>query len=266
MKLNVTFSGDKTNHQNGKKEEFIKGGYDTEQKQYRPKPVPAPSGAKTYDIQRDIQTQAELSGMRMVIFNQMIGAKCASISEKLGPVDKEDDLLRIFKKSLYHDIAVLKSNNSNNFGSMNIAYITPFKSVYDFVLLLQTQYAKCIRSTGDSLSIDDIKYLGSLVFDRIQNDAQFFVTTMTNAVFGYIRFDEFLVSTEVTTLDYTIQILSEKMKEMIGQSCQTLGYEFDCTVIYNTIDPIQIITIIKIAFNILDRKSRIPYLLLVLDV
>lgn len=237
MKLNVTFSGDQTNRRSEKKEEFIKGGYDTERRQYRPKQVPAPSSAKAYDVQREIQTQGELAIMQMGLFNQLVGAKCATISNKLAPIVNDDDLLRIIKKELYHDISVLKSNNSNNFNTAaNIMYITPFKSIYDFVLLIQSQFVRSIRSTGDSIGIDDIKYLNTLIFDRIQNDAQFFVTTMTNAVFGYIRFDEFLVSTEVTTLNYTIQILSEKMKEIIGQGIQTLGYEFDCTVIYNTIN------------------------------
>ena len=86
MKLNVTFSGDQTNRRSEKKEEFIKGGYDMEQRQYRPKQVPAPSGAKEYDIQRDIQTQSELAIMQMSLFNQLVGAKCTTIANKLAPM------------------------------------------------------------------------------------------------------------------------------------------------------------------------------------
>lgn len=171
-------------------------------------------------------------------FDKRFGDECYKRFKQIGYTADFGDKNNIFKlieSNLYHQLSIIKIHG--HYDSAKSLYVSPFKSVKEMILILKHQYIQCIRSYGDSIEVDDLKYLDSLMFGLIDSEADSFVYATTPLITYYANsVEELLNSTKYTTLECSINLVSDKMKEIISQGTKTLGYEFDYTIVYNIID------------------------------
>lgn len=162
-----------------------------------------------------------------------------SMKNLLGNDKTEENktLCDLLRDSMYLGISNMFMNINTNPGALY--YNSPFKIQYDFVTDVKRKYVNLIRHKGDSLGIDDIKYLDTLIFNKITDACNPVMEQLTNiaAIVGFDRLDYFLMSNNVLTLEYSIQNLKSKCKEIIALGNDVLGYdEIDLSVVYNSID------------------------------